>query len=242
MTTAPFPKIPDQTTETGISRLEFETGKILNINKPVDWTSFDVVKKIRSHIKVKKVGHAGSLDPFATGVLLICTGKATKRVESLMHLEKEYLACMELGKTTDTYDRTGVMLTEPGTKHITFSDIVTVCQFFTGEIFQTPPMYSALKKNGRRLYELARRGEVVERTPRKVHIYRIELLDFQNPFLNVKVICSRGTYIRSLAFDIGEKLGCGAYLKDLTRTRIGQYTIDDAWSVSDFVVKTHSIL
>jgi len=213
----------------------FTTGEILNINKPEGWSSFDVVKKIRSRIKVKKVGHAGTLDPFATGVLLICTGRATKQVSELIKLDKEYWAQIELGKTTDTYDKTGVVLKESNVSGIDANAIQNALENFRGEINQTPPMYSAIKVGGRRLYQMARRGEVIERPPRKVNIYALELLSFDHPFLAISVCCSKGTYIRSLAYDLGEALGCGAYLYALKRTRVGPYKIDEALTIHDFI-------
>ncbi|MFQ5822755.1 MAG: tRNA pseudouridine(55) synthase TruB [bacterium] len=212
----------------------FERGEILNVNKPEGWTSFDIVKKIRNIIKIKKVGHAGTLDPFAVGVLLICTGRATKKVAELMKLEKEYLAIIELGKVTDTYDRTGLVIKNTTPTKFKLCDLKRVCNSFVGEFYQTPPMYSAVKVNGQRLYNLARRGEVIERKPRKVKILNIEILNYQNPCITLKVVCSRGTYIRTLANDIGEILDCGACLKELTRTRIGSYKIENAYSIANF--------
>ncbi|MCZ6818173.1 MAG: tRNA pseudouridine(55) synthase TruB [Calditrichaeota bacterium] len=213
---------------------EFENGKVLNINKPEGWTSFDVVKKIRSTIRVKKVGHAGTLDPFATGVLLVCTGRATKQVEDLMQLDKEYVAELELGKTTDSFDRTGKILSETEVGQLTETEIQDVCAQFEGETLQTPPMYSALKINGQRLYELARKGITVERRPRKINIYRLDVLNMEIPSVTVRVVCSRGTYVRALAHDIGERLGCGAYLKALVRSRIGSYRLADAMTIEEF--------
>ena len=213
---------------------EFENGKVLNINKPEGWTSFDVVKKIRSTIRVKKVGHAGTLDPFATGVLLVCTGRATKQVEDLMQLEKEYVAELELGKTTDSFDRTGKILSETEVGQLAETEIQGVCAQFEGETLQTPPMYSALKINGQRLYELARKGITVERRPRKINIYRLDVLNMEIPSVTVRVVCSRGTYVRALAHDIGERLGCGAYLKALVRSRIGSYRLADAMTIEEF--------
>jgi len=218
-----------------VPSFDFEQGEILNIDKPVDWTSFDVVKKIRSHIKPAKVGHAGTLDPFATGVLLICTGKATRRVQELMELQKEYVATMEFGKATDTYDVTGKVLLEKDASGVTLEDVKRVCARFEGQVEQVPPMYSAVKVKGERLYKLARRGEEVSRKARKVYIYKLELLDFSNPFLQLKIVCSKGTYIRALAHEMGEEIGTGAYLTELTRTRIGPYRIEDAYSISDFI-------
>ncbi|MFQ6112818.1 MAG: tRNA pseudouridine(55) synthase TruB [bacterium] len=215
-------------------KLNFEKGEILNINKPEGWTSFDVVKKIRNILRIKKVGHAGTLDPFAIGVLLICTGRATTKVAELMGLEKEYIATIELGKATDTYDRTGVIISETTPQKFELCELQRVCESFIGEIYQTPPMYSAVKIHGQRLYKMARRGKTVEREPRKVNINKIEIINYQHPLLTLKVVCSRGTYIRALADDIGRKLNCGGCLAALTRTRIGSYKIEDAYSIESF--------
>ena len=214
---------------------DFELGEILNINKPVGWTSFDVVKKIRGQLNIKKVGHAGTLDPFATGVLLICTGRATKKVEDLMNLKKEYIARIEFGKTTDSYDLTGTIVSERSADNLELENIKQVIKQFHGEIYQTPPMYSAVKVNGERLYKLARRGEVVERKPRKIKIYQTDVIDFRNPFLKLRIVCSRGTYIRALANDMGEILGCGGYLTSLTRTRVGDYKLEDSFEIKDLI-------
>lgn len=218
-----------------VASFDFEQGEILNINKPVDWTSFDVVKKIRNHIKPAKVGHAGTLDPFATGVLLVCTGKATRRVQELMELQKEYVATMEFGKATDTYDVTGKVMHEKDASGVTVEDVKRVRARYEGRVEQVPPMYSAVKVKGERLYKLARRGEEVPRQSRKVYIYKLELLDFSNPYLQLKIVCSKGTYIRALAHEMGKEVGPGAYLTELTRTRIGPYRIEDAYSIQDFI-------
>ena len=209
----------------------FEAGEVLNIDKPAGMTSFSIVERIRRWTRCKKVGHAGTLDPLATGVLLVCTGLATKRVSKLMELEKVYEGTIELGKSTETDDAEGKVL-----KHVrvpTFSqeDLVPILKKFEGEVEQVPPMYSALKKDGQRLYRLARRGEVVPREPRRVRIYELELLEWQRPFLRVRVRCSKGTYIRALARDMGEQLGTGGYLKTLRRTRVGRYCVEDAYSL-----------
>jgi tRNA pseudouridine55 synthase len=211
--------------------LDFAGGEILNVDKPEGWTSFDVVKKIRKLIGIRKVGHAGTLDPFATGVLLVCTGRATKKVEDLMANEKEYIAVLELGKSTDTYDKTGQVTSEQDASRVTPDDIISVCNMYRGTIKQTPPMYSALKIDGERLYKKDRRGEVVARKAREIHIYELSIENIAIPLVEIKVVCSRGTYIRTLAHDIGQNLGCGAYLKALTRTRIGSYHIENAWNI-----------
>ncbi|NIR47545.1 tRNA pseudouridine(55) synthase TruB [candidate division KSB1 bacterium] len=212
-----------------------QNGRILCVDKPEGWTSFDAVKKIRKQLRVKKIGHAGTLDPFATGLLLVCTGRATKQVEKLMELEKEYIGEIELGKVTDTYDKTGKILATHDTSHVQLGDVTRVCWSFQGDLLQKPPMYSAVKINGERLYKLARQGKTVARQPRKVKVYEIEILDFKNPIIELRIVCSRGTYVRSIAHDIGEKLGCGAHLKSLVRTRIGSYRLQNAHSISDLI-------
>jgi len=206
----------------------------LNINKPAGWSSFDVVKKIRNISHIKKVGHAGTLDPFATGVLLVALGGATKKITSMMDLEKEYLGEIELGKSTDTLDITGQVIETWPTRHICAEEVNRVCQQFVGEIEQVPPQYSAIQINGVRAYHLARSGENVALTPRKVTIYSLDILTFENPFIKIRVRCSKGTYIRALARDIGKMLGTGGYLKSLVRTRIGGYQIENSISVLDF--------
>lgn len=212
----------------------FAEGSFLNINKPAGWSSFDVVKKIRGISHIKKVGHAGTLDPFATGVLLIALGGATKKITSMMELEKEYLGEIELGISTDTLDVTGQVIEKLPTSHISVEDVHRVCQHFVGEIEQIPPKYSAIQINGVRAYHLARSGENVELTARKVTIYAFDILNFENPFIKIRVRCSKGTYIRAIARDIGEMLGTGGYLKSLVRTRIGAFKIEDSISVLDF--------
>jgi tRNA pseudouridine55 synthase len=209
-------------------------GIILNMNKPAGWSSFDVVKKIRNISRIKKTGHAGTLDPFATGVLLVALGAATKKISSMMDLEKEYVGEIELGIDTDTLDITGKVTEELPTKHISAAEVANVCAKFIGEIDQVPPKYSAIQINGVRAYHLARNGEKVDLKPRKVKIFEFEVLSFENPFLKVRVRCSKGTYIRALARDIGKMLGTGGYLKTLERTRIGSYRIEDSLSISDF--------
>jgi len=195
-------------------------------------TSFSVVAKVRVWAHCKKVGHAGTLDPLATGVLLVCTGKATKRVPELMELKKEYEGVIELGKTTETDDAEGKILQQRSVPSFSIEDVLLVLKKFVGEIEQIPPMYSALKKDGVRLYKLARKGKIVHREPRKIKIHEIKLLEWNKPFLKIRVKCSRGTYIRALARDIGEDLGVGGYLKELRRTRIGTYSIKDSYSLS----------
>lgn len=219
---------------------ELHNDKILPVDKPRDWTSFDVVQKLRYASRVKKVGHAGTLDPFATGLLLICFSRATKKVPQLMELEKEYVASIKLGTETDTDDLTGKPVARHEVPDISISRLQDVLQSYIGEIDQIPPMYSALKKQGQRLYELARRGQTVEREPRRVRIKELELLRFEKDVLDIRVVCSRGTYIRALARDIGRDLGCGGHLQALVRTRIGDYHLDDAWELPALVEEIKS--
>lgn len=191
--------------------------------KPIDWTSFDVVKKVRYQIKPNKVGHAGTLDPFAEGVLVLCIGKKTRESQSIMNLEKEYIGIIQLGTETDTLDTTGKVISKMPVPALSYSLIEKSLVQFIGDIEQVPPMYSALKKSGQPLYRLARKGITVEREPRMVHISNIEIIEIQEDKFSIKVICGKGTYIRSLASDISKALGTCGYLKSLTRTRVGQY-------------------
>lgn len=216
---------------------DFEAGAILNFHKPSGKSSFWLVKQIRSRIKTK-VGHAGTLDPFAEGVLLICTGRATRQVEQLMSLTKEYVGDIELGISTDTDDPTGKIVAQAPVPALTQEKLQAVCQSFVGPIYQLPPLFSAKQVQGRRLYKLARQGVAIERAPKLVHIEKIELLHHEHNLMTIRVICSKGTYIRALARDIGQQLGCGAYLKKLIRTRIGNYTIAEALNWPQFVEMT----
>ena len=201
---------------------------ILNIDKPKDWTSHDVVAKVRSHFRIKKVGHAGTLDPNATGVLLICLGKATKKASFLTGQKKTYEGTLLLGTTTDTQDIKGKVTGRMKVENFNAELLSNVLEDLTGDISQIPPMYSAVHYKGERLYKLARKGIKVDPEPRKVHIYSMELLSINIPEISIRVICSKGTYIRTLASTIGEKLGYGACLKDLRRTQIGAFHIKDS--------------
>ena len=212
---------------------DFESGAILNFHKPKGRSSFWVVKQIKKLVAVK-VGHSGTLDPFAEGVLLLCTGRATKKVAELMDLPKTYIGEIELGFTTDTDDVTGNMLTKSSVQETRIEEIERVCKSFIGDIYQLLPMFSAKKIKGRRLYKLARAGETIDREPSLVHIESLDLLSFKLPIIKIKVQCSKGTYIRSLARDIGEKIGCGGYLKSLVRTKIGAYKIEDSLTLEKF--------
>lgn len=205
----------------------------ININKPRGLTSFDVVARLRRITKIKQIGHTGTLDPFATGVLPVAIGKATKLIEYLED-DKEYLAVVQFGKNTDTYDIEGQVV-ETFNKKVTQEEVVTGLKSFEGEITQLPPIYSAIKVNGKKLYEYARKGETVEIKARKVFISKIELknFNFENQTAEILIACSKGTYIRSIAYDLGKLLGCGGYLEALTRTKAGKFVIDNSINLED---------
>ena len=209
----------------------FEEGQVLLIDKPIDWTSFDVVKKIRNMVRIRKVGHAGTLDPLASGLLILCTGKFTKKINEYMAQEKEYTGQITLGAVTPTYDLESEPVNFKGFEDITEKKIYDTLPRFTGEILQVPPMHSAIKKDGKRIYELARRGETIELEPRKITIKEFLITKIELPAIHFKIVCSTGTYIRSLANDFGAALGCGGYLSGLCRTRIGEFTLKDALSM-----------
>jgi tRNA pseudouridine55 synthase len=215
----------------------FEQGQVLLINKPLRWTSFDAVNKIRNILRVKKVGHAGTLDPLATGLLIICTGKFTKKINEYMAQEKEYTGTFTLGATTPTYDLESKPENFLPFKHITADDIQSAVKKFTGEIMQIPPAHSAIKVDGKRVYELARQGKEVKLEPRKITIKEFEITNIELPIVQFKVVCTTGTYIRSLANDLGVALGCGAYLSSLCRTRIGNFLLQDAMTPEEFEKK-----
>lgn len=212
----------------------FEEGQVLLINKPLHWTSFDAVRKIRNLTKTKKVGHAGTLDPLATGLLIVCTGKFTKKINDYMAQEKEYTGTITLGATTPTYDLESSPRDFKGTGHLSEENIHQATVPFTGNILQTPPIHSAIKKEGKRVYELARRGEDVKLEPRPVTISEFTITRVELPILHFRVVCATGTYIRSLANDYGYHLGCGAYLSSLCRTRIGSFLLKNATSMEEF--------
>jgi len=212
----------------------FEQGKVLLINKPLYWTSFDAVRKIRNLIKIKKVGHAGTLDPLATGLLIICTGKFTKKINEYMAREKEYTGTFTLGATTPTYDLESKPENFKAIDGITGEQINNSVNKFLGEIMQTPPAHSAIKIEGKRVYELARKGKEVKLEPRRIFIGEFDITRIELPVVHFRVVCSTGTYIRSLANDFGEALSCGAYLSSLCRTRIGEFKLEDALSIEEF--------
>lgn len=220
--------------------MDFKEGEIIALFKPYTWTSFQIVSKVRYHMskhyKIKrfKVGHAGTLDPLATGVLVICTGKATKRIEELQTHTKEYEADLMLGATTPSYDKEHPVNATYPYEHITEELFKEVLKQFTGTIDQRPPLYSACKVDGERAYNLARQGSDMELAPKQITIDEIELVSFEPPKATIRVVCGKGTYIRSLARDIGEALGSGAYLTRLTRTRVGDFRIEDCIKPEDF--------
>ncbi|MDQ6747523.1 MAG: tRNA pseudouridine(55) synthase TruB [Candidatus Dormibacteraeota bacterium] len=210
---------------------------MLIIDKPFGITSFDVVARVRRLCRERRVGHAGTLDPLATGVLPVCIGSATRLIEYLADAHKEYRATVHLGAVSPTYDAEGPITQQAGPGEVPEAAALEAALVgFRGPQQQLPPIYSAVQQGGKRLYELARRGVEVERTPRPVTIYRLELLEYAPPSLSLLVECSKGTYIRSLAHDLGEALGCGAYLSGLVRTRHGPFRIEDAMSLADLEV------
>lgn len=222
--------------------MDFQAGEILYINKPYGMTSFGALAYVRTrlskqlHVKRLKTGHAGTLDPLATGVLILCTGKATKQIESLQYATKEYTATLQLGATTASYDREHTVNMTYPTRHITRDLITRVLATFVGEIQQVPPEYSACNVNGKRAYKIARKGEKVELQPKPLHIDEIELTAFdpETMQMSIRVVCGKGTYIRALARDIGEALGSGAFLTALCRTRVGNVRIDDCLTLDEF--------
>ena len=209
----------------------FKLGQVLLVDKPRHWTSFAVVKKVNYLLKGIKVGHAGTLDPLATGLLILCTGKFTKRISEFMSQEKEYTGTITLGARTATYDLESEPEDFKDISKITLEEIQSATTNLTGEILQIPPAHSAIKKDGQRAYQMARRGEEVKLAPRKLLISEFELVKVELPLIHFRVVCSTGTYIRSLAHDLGIALGCGAYLSELRRTRIGAFHVDQALDI-----------
>ncbi len=217
-----------------------EEGQVFLINKPLEWTSFDVVKKMRNLIRTKfnlkkiKVGHAGTLDPLATGLLIVCVGKFTKKINEYQAKEKEYQATFTLGATRPSHDLETEINQHYATDHINDSLIEEVRKKFIGDIMQVPPVYSAIKQNGKRLYEHARNGQEVKIKERLVNIKSFEITQVEIPIIKAKIICSKGTYIRSLAYDFGLSLNSGGYLSELIRTRIGTHKLNNAMSLNEF--------
>lgn len=221
--------------------MNFIEGEVLFLNKPLRWTSFDLVNKVRWHISKKlkikkiKVGHAGTLDPLATGVMILCTGKSTKRIEEFQYQTKEYIATLSLGATTPSFDLEMPIDKTFPTEHITRELIDEVIPKFKGEIWQVPPIYSAVKVDGKKAYDYARNGESVELKSKLLVIDEIEVLDFSENQLKIRVVCSKGTYIRALARDIGQALDSGAYLIALERTKIGNVTLASCMEIETFI-------
>ena len=220
--------------------MDFKEGEVLYFDKPLTWTSFAVVNKIRYHlcrklgVKKLKVGHAGTLDPLATGVMILCTGKATKRIEELQAHTKEYVATLMLGATTPSYDLEKEIDATYPTEHITRELVEEVLKKFVGSIEQVPPAFSACMVDGKRAYDLARKGEEVQLKAKTLVIDEIELLECNLPVIKIRVVCSKGTYIRALARDIGEALQSGAHLTGLVRTRVGEVRLEDCMQVDVF--------
>ncbi|WP_372932059.1 tRNA pseudouridine(55) synthase TruB [Mariniphaga sediminis] len=221
---------------------DFLGGEVLLFDKNLDWTSFDLVQRVRNTlcremgIKKMKVGHAGTLDPLATGLMIICTGRATKLIESFQEKEKEYVATLKLGATTPSFDRETEEDNQTDASSVTRESFISVLQKFVGNIEQVPPLFSAVKVKGKRAFDYARNGEELKLQPKKIVIQKIDVESFELPYVTIRVVCSKGTYIRALARDIGEELGCGAYLTGLRRTRIGEFNVEEALSI-DFFLK-----
>jgi len=218
-----------------ISEMDFDKGEVFLVDKPLEWTSFDVVKKIRGRLKIKKVGHAGTLDPLATGLLIVCAGKATKKINEYQDLGKTYTGKMVLGKTTPSVDLETEFDSEKPWDHITENQVKKAAAKWTGDIIQIPPIYSAIKVDGERAYKAARRKEEIKLKPRPVQVPVFEVDASNLPEVSFKIQCSKGTYIRSLVRDVGEALGCGAYMSELRRTAIGDFNVDDAFVLEDFI-------
>ncbi|WP_243017891.1 MULTISPECIES: tRNA pseudouridine(55) synthase TruB [Candidatus Cardinium] len=204
---------------------------IVMVDKPAGWTSFDVVKKVRHALKIKKIGHAGTLDPLATGLLLLCTGRQTKKISALQDLDKVYTGQMVLGKTTPSMDLETPFNSLSTYDHISAEMVKAAAATFVGTITQVPPIYSAVKVDGKRAYKIARKGEEAMLTPRSIIIHSFLLTAIDLPFITFKLVCSKGTYVRSLAHDLGKKLGVGGYLHALCRTQIGDYCLEEAYSL-----------
>jgi len=210
-----------------------DNGRLLLINKPIRWTSFDVVNKLRYRLKIKKIGHAGTLDPLATGLLILCTGKMTRRIEEFMGLEKEYTGVFVLGKTTPSHDLETEVTDQSDPSALTDEEINAAARALTGHISQLPPAHSAIRIGGKRAYQFARKGEEIELKHREVEIKTFEITGIRLPEATFRIVCSKGTYIRSIARDFGNSLGVGAYLSQLCRTRIGNFRLEDALDIEE---------
>ncbi len=218
-----------------MAEYNFVDGEVLLIDKPLTWTSFDVIRKIRNGIKIKKVGHAGTLDPLATGLLVVCTGKKTKTIDLIQATDKEYTGTITIGATTPSYDKETEIDQSFPYEHITEEMIYETAKSFLGLNEQIPPAHSAIKINGERVYKKARRGEIVIMKPRSITIHEFEITAINLPDISFRVACTKGTYIRSLAYDFGKRLDSGGYLSSLIRTKIGDLRIEDAMSIDEFM-------
>ena len=224
-----------------LTHCDYTSGEVVLIDKEKGRSSFNVVHRIRKIVNVKKVGHAGTLDPAATGLLIVCVGKKTKEIYKYQDLEKTYTGTIELGKKTPSMDSETEAISKRSIADVSIERITELKNSFVGEIQQVPPMYSALKHKGRALYKFARQGVTVKRDPRNVTVYEFEILKIGIPEIEFRIRCSKGTYIRVIADDFGEKLGCGGYLKSLRREAIGEYKVDDALTVEEFGKKNNFI-
>lgn len=213
---------------------QFECGEIVLIDKQLRKSSFDIVYKVRKATGVKKVGHAGTLDPMATGLVIICTGRKTKEITQLLTVEKTYTGIISVGRTTPSYDLETFYDSEKGYEGVTDDLIYKVSKEFLGEQLQVPPMFSAVKKEGKALYHMARKGIEIEREPKKIFISKFEITKIELPNVHFEITCSKGTYIRVIANDFGLKLGCGAYLRELRRTKVGEYNVEDSLTIDEF--------
>lgn len=226
-----------------IEEYDFQKGEVLLFNKDLDWTSFDLVRKLRnfltrySGVKKLKVGHAGTLDPKATGLMIVCTGKETKNIDQIQAKEKEYIATIKLGATTPSFDLETAEDEVFSTEHLREELVIQTLEKFMGEQDQVPPVFSAVKIEGKRAYEHARKGNDIVLQPKRITIFELELTNFSKDEIVLRIVCSKGTYIRSLARDLGIALNCGAYLVGLSRTRIGVHKLEDAWNVQNFIEK-----
>ena len=219
------------------SKFDFQSGEVILIDKPIGWSSFKVVYKVRQAAGVKKVGHAGTLDPLASGLLILCTGKKTKEITKYQDLEKTYTGIITLGKSSLSMDLETEVYSTKSTEGISEKQIFDVRDSFVGKITQIPPMYSAIKVNGKALYKSARKGKIIDRIPREITIYSFDIKNISLPSIEFEIVCSKGTYIRSIANDFGEKLGCGGLLSSLRRTRIGDYNVNNAIDTNEFTIR-----
>ncbi len=220
---------------TSLSNIDFAEGCVIPVDKDLNWTSFDVVSKIRNTLPVRKVGHAGTLDPLATGLVIVCVGKYTKRLGELMGQEKEYSGTFTLGHSTPSYDLETALEFCADPSNVTNEEIIEATKQFCGQILQIPPIYSAVKIDGERAYKKARKKEAAILNPRPVEVKVFEITRVELPIVHFSLICSKGTYVRSIAHDLGQELGVGAHLSSLRRTRIGDYKVESAWKVQNFV-------